>query len=661
MRLIKCYVSSFGKLKDYTYDFTDGLNVILQDNGFGKSTLASFIKCMFYGLSDGKRSITQNERLKFKPWGSSDKFGGYVVFETPKGQFRLEKFFGSKASEDEMRLFDNLTGKQLPNVELVGHKLFGIDEEGFASTLYFSEKDLDVKGNSSLTAKYNATLDINADDHTDDALGRIKSLAKEYKYSGERGLIWDSHRKINALALKLAECEKSEQVASELSVRIANLQSELSQLNNEIQKISDKIAVAGKQEAVKVKRERIEYIQEQLAKAKGNYNQANKILNGKNLTESQLEICEKTIDDLRLMNAKAISLSQDLSSLENQKKENAPKFSNKASKIMPLIAGLFSVLGVSFIFALSLIYVGCACLGISFVLLLFFMLSRKAPRNKIFDQQILEKTNSLNEINQVVVQNTSKLKDFFAQFNLQETELNQALEILKQAVKDCERFRAEISEYQEQLNTLSADQDLNLAIDCAENVNLLKNRLSTLNAEYFEKSNKLASYKSDLIMLEKNIEAVSEFENELCEERENKANLEDQLEVLTLTHEFLTRANENQKLRYREPLSQAFNKYVALLDDKTQADIDVDFEVTVDENGSKKQTDYYSKGYKSLFNVCRRFALIDVLYPTNKPFIILDDPFMSLDEDKINKALAMIKEASADYQIIYMVCHDSRV
>ena len=57
MKLIKCYVSSFGKLKDFTFDFTDGLNTIKEDNGWGKTTLATFIKSMFYGLNGNKRSI----------------------------------------------------------------------------------------------------------------------------------------------------------------------------------------------------------------------------------------------------------------------------------------------------------------------------------------------------------------------------------------------------------------------------------------------------------------------------------------------------------------------------------------------------------------------------------------------------------------------------
>ena len=81
MKLISCYISSFGKLKDFSYSFDSGLNTINQENGWGKSTFATFIKCMFYGINSGKRSISENERIKFKPWNSTERFGGNIVFE----------------------------------------------------------------------------------------------------------------------------------------------------------------------------------------------------------------------------------------------------------------------------------------------------------------------------------------------------------------------------------------------------------------------------------------------------------------------------------------------------------------------------------------------------------------------------------------------------
>ena len=48
MKLLECHVDNFGKLSNFDYQFSDGLTVIQEPNGFGKSTLAAFIKVMLY-------------------------------------------------------------------------------------------------------------------------------------------------------------------------------------------------------------------------------------------------------------------------------------------------------------------------------------------------------------------------------------------------------------------------------------------------------------------------------------------------------------------------------------------------------------------------------------------------------------------------------------
>ncbi len=55
MRLISMHVDNFGGLHNYDYNFEDGLNVVLHDNGWGKTTMAAFLKAMLYGF-DSKRS-----------------------------------------------------------------------------------------------------------------------------------------------------------------------------------------------------------------------------------------------------------------------------------------------------------------------------------------------------------------------------------------------------------------------------------------------------------------------------------------------------------------------------------------------------------------------------------------------------------------------------
>ena len=58
MKLLKCHIENFGKLSNYDYSFEDGLNTIKEENGFGKTTFASFIKAMFYGMEAKRNTKT---------------------------------------------------------------------------------------------------------------------------------------------------------------------------------------------------------------------------------------------------------------------------------------------------------------------------------------------------------------------------------------------------------------------------------------------------------------------------------------------------------------------------------------------------------------------------------------------------------------------------
>ena len=50
MRLISLYIENFGNLSAYKYNFDSNLSSFYEENGYGKTTLVSFIKAMFYGL-----------------------------------------------------------------------------------------------------------------------------------------------------------------------------------------------------------------------------------------------------------------------------------------------------------------------------------------------------------------------------------------------------------------------------------------------------------------------------------------------------------------------------------------------------------------------------------------------------------------------------------
>ena len=110
MKLLSSHVENFGKLSDFSYVFEEGLNVFLAENGWGKSTLAAFLKVMFYGFEgENRRNEDGNERLRFRPWGGGT-YGGALTFSSGDRVYRMHRSFGARKKEDVFLLFDDATG-----------------------------------------------------------------------------------------------------------------------------------------------------------------------------------------------------------------------------------------------------------------------------------------------------------------------------------------------------------------------------------------------------------------------------------------------------------------------------------------------------------------------------------------------------------------------
>ena len=139
MKLISCHIDNFGIFHNFDMNFDESLNVIVQDNGWGKSTLAAFIRAMLYGF-DNKRSkdLAANERKRYLPW-QGGKYGGSLTFEKKGRRYTVSRTFGETGRGDRMALRDLDAGKSVSNVENVEEWLFKLDGEVQASSLAAEE------------------------------------------------------------------------------------------------------------------------------------------------------------------------------------------------------------------------------------------------------------------------------------------------------------------------------------------------------------------------------------------------------------------------------------------------------------------------------------------------------------------------------------------
>lgn len=204
MKLVSCYISGFGQIKEYSYDFSDGLDAICQDNGWGKTTFSVFIKAMFYGMEYSSRTKALTERKHYLPWDGT-VCGGNLIFDVNGKQYRVERTFGRRDKDDTFSLVDVVTG--LPSSDFsenLGEELFQVDRESFEKSIFIPQSAIATSMTDSLNAKMgdlaSAKDDIN---NFDAAVSRVAEVRKNYTRRSEV-----NNGKLNIIKEELSKCNE---------------------------------------------------------------------------------------------------------------------------------------------------------------------------------------------------------------------------------------------------------------------------------------------------------------------------------------------------------------------------------------------------------------------------------------------------------------------
>ena len=311
--------------------------------------------------------------------------------------------------------------------------------------------------------------------------------------------------------------------------------------------------------------------------------------------------------------------------------------------------------------------VAIAMFALSFVgVLAFVILFVKNPPTKKVENSLSNRDDVLKETlkgyYKISDEYKQKINLFLSKFSLSGDDEFAKLQDLRDKVTERDLFVKNYSQIKLKVSEYEQDTDLKLDTELTESTDELSRVLKEKQSDLSATNRLIADKKASYSRIEEVTSAIPDLENKRAQLIERGVQYTEEYNLLTKTLEFLKSADENLKIKYREPLENSFNKYLSIISDGKirKALVDVDFNVMVEENGVGKDYGFYSKGSQNLFDVCKRFALIDVLFTKEKPFMILDDPFVNFDDKKTVQALNLINNLSNDYQILYFTCHDSR-
>ena len=780
MKLIKCYIENFGKLHNYSYNFEDGLNIIKEENGFGKTTFATFIKSMFYGLDSAVNVKTEkSDRKKYYPWQGGN-YGGNIEFEIDNKQYKIERFFGKKASEDTFKLYNLSTNLESNDyTENIGEEIFKINKSAYERSTYIPQGQIQIEMEDSLSAKLGNVLESDNDINTsEDAIKKLNESKKVFKKDkGKGGLIDESKDKLFELQRKLenskTDLETLDARKEQLNIKIEEIK-QLDEKRENAQKILANKIEQDRQMAKKqtyntylenynsaeekylklkeffsngvpedIELEILAKKNQELEKTKieiNNYNfseeEKNTLLELKNIFDGK-NITLDDIDKSIVYCSKVQEIENNINKLkleeENAKKTldkiNAEKKKNKISVIFTILGIVCFIIGILFVVLNLQRVAGIVLIAIGMVVsILSFVnksknikkehtqykdtiknISEKINQAKIENEKmnleinrVLESFYPKSEENSARILNLTNLKEKLSLYKKLQIEKSQKESLLQNAIIKKQKlendlkiellkyfdsiedsysnllqkliiqkneFESAVKQYQvakndksdfESKNNIEEIQNIKEISDISEED--LKNSINQYNIQIDRLVDEKNQIKNQIEFLENKIDEYDYLESDIEVLKEEIDSYTEKYETLKSTEQLLKKAKESFSSSYLQDMIQGFNKYLDIIDNKNMnTNVDIKLDVKVDVNGAQKEIKYFSAGYKDLIYICMRFSLINALFKEESPFVVLDDPLVNLDEEKIKKALEVINKFAEKYQIIYFVCNESRV
>jgi len=141
MKLTLLHILSFGGLNNYDIRLYDGVNVLLGPNESGKSSVAMFIKFIFYGLSSkaARGEASERDRYVSRLTGQA---AGYLLLETDGGtEYRVERAIltsDNAPARERVRIINRATGETVTG-QNPGEYFFGIGEDVFMNTCFVGQ------------------------------------------------------------------------------------------------------------------------------------------------------------------------------------------------------------------------------------------------------------------------------------------------------------------------------------------------------------------------------------------------------------------------------------------------------------------------------------------------------------------------------------------
>ena len=644
MKITEIDIKEFGGLKDFKKTFESGANMIFEPGGFGKSTVASFIKAMLYGFpAYSGADVNRNLRLKMTPWSGND-FGGTMTVETDEGKkYRIERIFSAKGYTDTVYAYDAETGEiETELLPYPGERLLKVGGENFDRCVYTPQNRIKTDNDVSLTARLGRALEEHGGGASLEKAAGVLNESLE-GLAGEEGRLKKITAEIDKVKkqIKAADAKRARQLSdvkrrADLKAKIVKYEAEIELLkSNTIPQVEINKTAALYQKIERQKQDK----QRQIEAMKGH-------LTGYRLTDGEKEELQGYLDRIKELDEVAAA-----GRTEGEEAKDNKETSGKESEALK--DGLKKKkLGWLRFFTKKpekeVLQPVVSCQEIA--------APPAAEEPEYLHERALsaEKALLLGALIFKGADSTEKLERFMLTY---ESDLA-ALETAKKDINDFDDTLSEIKAGlkdtdDELLARKFTEDDFDVKIP-QKRLKYLETSVKNMIAEVGHIEGAAAAGAETPIPRA----ALKQLYNNLVKDRDE---MEYVIYCIDSAVYHLGEGREQLLNNYAPPLKANMAGYMQELSfaGEGRATVDSDLNISIVEDGAPRDLGYFSQGLQDLGYFALRMAMLDLIYKTEKPFVVLDEPFVNFDDRHMEMARALIKKIAADKQVIYMTSQEA--
>ena len=703
MYIKEIYIGSFGPLKERTFTFGEGVNLVEGANESGKSTLCAFIKFIFYGLPAKSRAVL-SDRKRYLPFdGSAAR--GTLTLVNEDGEYVISRTFtpSGRGGSDKVQITRLSDGAEITADP--GEYFLNMGEGLFTRSAYVPQLSGGlIEGNEVSSAMENL---LYSKDEEIDSAAALKILEKAstalVHKRGSGGRLNEATAALDLLSAKAAVSGRVPAELEQLTAQINTL-SETEMENERILKEAEDNVKRYRTAALLADLDRFEADKKALEEESERYRAllpGGKIPEGDDLMELVRlgESIKNGEAELKETENTPLPLPP-VGRLEQQGGKDAVKARLAALKGRKtgyilcggilLAAALCLILFVAFAHLNAALYIGAGVLAVGgAVMTILGVKSGRVLRQQLLALDIAD----LSRVDELAYKEERDLSEYSVALSrrregllLMQTRLQEkvmrATALLNNygcAYRGAEALMddaARLSALREKLNAMKMEienkyRDLQKAgeqlqgadraalaaelgddhyeVLGAVDIKESERRVSFGNTSRDTLREKLATLKVQRAGLVREAEEAEAVKSRICALTEEIKVMRRSHAALTMALSALESAAQDVRQQFSPTLAaraaEIMARGTAGKYDRFILSREMDISYMDNQNGGAVRTaDYLSVGTKDMAYLCLRLALMEVLCPGREMPMIFDESFAAMDEDRLSAMLTIISE-----------------